>query len=135
MDDTRAHEIYILKKMGVHVDKLAIRYGLSPEWIRRICEDVEGRVGYKKVEGRRAMITVRDFCDLCAQEGEEIRIFDLTVEAVLFTGCVYEARVGKYADYEVKSFDAVPFTLNIEADGEGLFEPVEQDLVESYRSV
>ena len=39
----RNAEIYALKQQGITQAQLACQYGLSPEWIRRICEDHERR--------------------------------------------------------------------------------------------
>ena len=42
--EARNAEIYSLRQDGHTMRELAIKYSLSPEWIRRICEDQERRV-------------------------------------------------------------------------------------------
>ena len=112
--EARNREIYRRKQEGAIQSQLAREYGLSPEWIRRICEDQE-RLTVKPVEHSnpvseaagsvaaakrsRPVITVYDFCSICTDGEAEIQIWSVEpgAEKQLFSGTVQDAMRSEFA--------------------------------------
>ena len=134
--ELRNREIYMRKQEGVIQSQLAREYGLSPEWIRRICEDQEEKAGrapemagesFRGHSGRETGIgaepvfTVYDFCGLCTDDAAVIQIYDLNpkVEKCVFVGSLREAMRSDYAKLSVESYDLDEsgMMLNIVTEG------------------
>ena len=111
--EARNREIYRRKQEGTIQSQLAREYGLSPEWIRRICEDQE-RLTVKPVKHSipvseahyaaavnmtRPVITVYDFCGICTDGQTEIQLWSAGsgAERRLFSGTVQGAMESEYA--------------------------------------
>ena len=133
--EARNREIYRRKQEGAIQSQLAREYGLSPEWIRRICEDQE-RLTAKPVEHSnpvseapgsvaaakrsRPMITVYDFCSICTDGEAEIQVWSVEpgAEKQLFSGTVRDAMRSEYAHGIIVSCNlhATGIRLNIDPE-------------------
>ena len=121
---TRNAEIFRKCKEGYIHSQLSRVYSLSPEWIRRICEDEERKqhrqLSLMRQQAADASITVRDICNLIAQDSNTVSICDVKdgVETSLFEGSMYDASLSAYKAYCVQSIDLMDgqIKLKIETD-------------------
>ena len=133
--EARNREIYRRKQEGAIQSQLAREFGLSPEWIRRICEDQE-RLTVKPVSHlnkvseahssvaaantARPVITVYDFCSICNNCEAEIQIWSAEsgAEKQQFSGTVRDAMRSEYAHGIIVScnVDATGIRLNIDPE-------------------
>ena len=86
----RNAEIYRLKQQGVTQATLARQFGLSPEWIRRICEEQE------RHEGRAERIA------LGSREKEDTDLYILLVEKN-----AYDATAGRKSKTPLQAYHCV----------------------------
>ena len=106
---SRNAEIYRKYKEGYIHAQLSKEYSLSPEWIRRICEDEERKrqlpAPRQVHELQQKDITVRDICNLCEEDCTPVMICNLKngVKRIVFEGNANEAARSVYRDKEVQS--------------------------------
>lgn len=121
---SRNAEIFRKCKEGYIHAQLSREYSLSPEWIRRICEDEE-RKQHRELSSMRRQasdtsITVRDICRLIAQDSNPVTIYDVKdgVETSLFEGSVFEASQSAFKAYCVQKFDLLDGRIKLKIETE-----------------
>ena len=106
---SRNAEIYRKYKEGYIHAQLSREYSLSPEWIRRICEDEERKrqlpAPRQVHELQQKDITVRHICNLCEEDCTPVMICNLKngVKRIVFEGNANGAARSVYRDKEVQS--------------------------------